>query len=1070
MSLQSLLKIRQGEGQRVLWMFVLLFLLVGAFITGRIIRDSLFLELPNVRDKLPLVYVAISITIALLTTVVTRINEHVNRTTFMTVAILLMCATLVASHFFVSNPPEWFPWAFYVWVDAFGSVMVLQFWTFANEIFNSREAKRLFALIGGGGVIANIAFGLGIGQLANRLGLDFMLDAFAGSLLLALGALVFARRSQPADTTAKTPEKSDRERKTKAPVLESRYLKLIAATTLCTFLVTTLGDFEFKLIVGETITNRDERAAFFGTFYGVTGALSAFVQFFLTNRILERLGILPALLALPVALFTGGVAIVISPVLWAGTLLKGGENTLRYTINDATTQLLYLPIAKQARARAKALVDGVLKPLAIGLAGLALFLLSKQLGHFQVGVALVSLTSLWVVLLVLLRGEYLKTLLLTLKQRRLDFEGVGAQNADEGTIRTFTTTLKSGEPEEILTVLDLLTHTHIQNAEQLVLPLLKHADNDVQVAALNYLAARGRPDMAPKVAATFNDDSELVRAAAISAYCVLAKDDAAAALEGFLDDPSLLIRGATVAGLIKNGGIEGVLTAADQLKSMIDDPNPRMRERAAWVLGEIGATGFYRPLIDLLRDSDTRVQLTAVESCARLRSPKLIEPLLQLLREGKAAPPPIIEALCAYGPEVETQMLKLFRDTAQPLQFREHMTRILMRIGGQPSVRTLLGELRLASDRLRTQSMNAALRIVRLKPETNLRPETLERCLQRELEGYLQALIVEQELGTSSELLLTDLRTRCEDGLIRVFYALSLLYPTSSLELVLANLQSQDANLRANALEVIDNVLTNEHKAKLIPLADDQLLPKAIRDGVPGLDVIHHEREDWLRELMSDPDPWTVVAALHAAAIARLQDLTPTMKALLNHESSWVRETSLFALKYVTAEGEVYSMAAKLIGDNVERVRRYGEHVLAELTMISNVEKVLFLKKIDLFRRIRGEDLARIADIAEEISYDAAERVFAEGDGGDALYLIVNGKVKVHKSEVQLAELGERQCFGEISILDSEPRSASVTALSPILLLKIRREDFGDIMQQKPEIAQGVIKVLCGRLRSANKR
>jgi CRP-like cAMP-binding protein len=159
-----------------------------------------------------------------------------------------------------------------------------------------------------------------------------------------------------------------------------------------------------------------------------------------------------------------------------------------------------------------------------------------------------------------------------------------------------------------------------------------------------------------------------------------------------------------------------------------------------------------------------------------------------------------------------------------------------------------------------------------------------------------------------------------------------------------------------------------------------------------------------------------------------------------------------------------------LIGDEVERVRRYGEHVLAELPMISNVEKVLFLKKIDLFRRIRGDDLARIANIAEEISFDADQRVFGEGEMGDALYLVVTGKVKIHKGDMQLAVLGERQCFGEIAILDSEPRSASVTVLEPLLALKIRRDDFSEIMTQKPEIAQGVIKVLCARLRTANKR
>ena len=69
------------------------------------------------------------------------------------------------------------------------------------------------------------------------------------------------------------------------------------------------------------------------------------------------------------------------------------------------------------------------------------------------------------------------------------------------------------------------------------------------------------------------------------------------------------------------------------MKCMIADYDPRVRGRAAWVLGEIGATGFYRPLVDLLRDPDVRVQATAIESCARLKSPKLIEPLLSPKQE-----------------------------------------------------------------------------------------------------------------------------------------------------------------------------------------------------------------------------------------------------------------------------------------------------------------------------------------------------------------------------------------------------------------------------------------------------
>lgn len=135
--------------------------------------------------------------------------------------------------------------------------------------------------------------------------------------------------------------------------------------------------------------------------------------------------------------------------------------------------------------------------------------------------------------------------------------------------------------------------------------------------------------------------------------------------------------------------------------------------------------------------------------------------------------------------------------------------------------------------------------------------------------------------------------------------------------------------------------------------------------------------------------------------------------------------------------------------------------------MLSTVEKVLFLKSIDLFSQIPGEDLAQIALISTEESREPNEEIFAEGEAGDALYLVLDGRVRVHKNDRVIAELGERECFGEMAILDAAPRSATVTALIDSNLLKISREDFQEIMVEKPEIATGIIRVLSGRLRNA---
>ncbi len=138
--------------------------------------------------------------------------------------------------------------------------------------------------------------------------------------------------------------------------------------------------------------------------------------------------------------------------------------------------------------------------------------------------------------------------------------------------------------------------------------------------------------------------------------------------------------------------------------------------------------------------------------------------------------------------------------------------------------------------------------------------------------------------------------------------------------------------------------------------------------------------------------------------------------------------------------------------------------------MLTTVEKVLFLKSIDLFRALPAEELAQIAEIAEEQEFVAGDPIFAENEPGDALYLVVEGQVRVHRSDKQLAVLSVRDVVGEMAVLDGESRSASVTVVNSATLLKIGRDDFRDILSERPEIAMGVIKVLSHRLRATNKK
>ncbi|MBI2377586.1 MAG: cyclic nucleotide-binding domain-containing protein [Deltaproteobacteria bacterium] len=134
--------------------------------------------------------------------------------------------------------------------------------------------------------------------------------------------------------------------------------------------------------------------------------------------------------------------------------------------------------------------------------------------------------------------------------------------------------------------------------------------------------------------------------------------------------------------------------------------------------------------------------------------------------------------------------------------------------------------------------------------------------------------------------------------------------------------------------------------------------------------------------------------------------------------------------------------------------------------MISTLERVLFLKSIDLFRDMDGEELVRVAQIAAEVTFEPGAVLMSEGEIGDSLYLLAAGRVAVEKGKAKVAEIGARECVGELAMLDSEPRSATVRAIEPVLALKISRDEFCSLLDESGEIARGVIKVLTRRLRN----
>ncbi|HET7841734.1 MAG TPA: cyclic nucleotide-binding domain-containing protein, partial [Terriglobia bacterium] len=287
----------------------------------------------------------------------------------------------------------------------------------------------------------------------------------------------------------------------------------------------------------------------------------------------------------------------------------------------------------------------------------------------------------------------------------------------------------------------------------------------------------------------------------------------------------------------------------------------------------------------------------------------------------------------------------------------------------------------------------------------------------------------------------------------------------------------------ADALEALDSLAPKPVARELLELLEPSPAAQAAKPFAVG---------PALNSLAHHPKPW--VRACTALYLGHHENLATQgggngngrLSELLNDRDAIVRETALYAgwkafhEKWARQVESAARSPEPILHRCAERIKReMGEDGASPNDprkrgepMLLTVEKVLFLKSAPVFSALEGEELAAVADIALEQDYAAGESIFEEGQLAHHLYVLVTGKVevfrKVGEKEYPLALLGARECFGEMAILDDEPRSASIRALEPATVLKVDRESFRELVHERPQISFAIFKMLSQRLRSRN--
>lgn len=331
---------------------------------------------------------------------------HRQQLTYVFSAFFIGCFAFYA--YAIAHPSGVEVWGFYLLGDLYSTLMVATFFAFANDSFDSDTAKRLYGLIGVGGVAGGAVGSTIVSRMVARattttwlvgaIGIAIaiiLLAGYAGRLVTRRGAPA-PKPSAPVDAKG-SPENGQEGSGSAALagarlVLRSRYLLAIVAIVGLYEMVSTIMDFQFTSSV-ERALPAEAIGGHFADVFAVTNWTALVVQLLFTSWVMRRFGLTVALLILPAAAALGSSAFLIMPTLITGSALNPADNAFSYSINQSAKEVLYVPTSRDEKYQAKAFIDMFVQRFAKSVAVLLSLGISTWISSFQ-GVRLLSIATL----------------------------------------------------------------------------------------------------------------------------------------------------------------------------------------------------------------------------------------------------------------------------------------------------------------------------------------------------------------------------------------------------------------------------------------------------------------------------------------------------------------------------------------------------------------------------------------------------------------------------------------------------------------------------------------------------
>ena len=1078
----SVTSIRPEETTPVVLMFAYSFLAMTSYNIVKPLTRSQFIATLG-SDNLPYVlFVAgmlIGVVMHLYTSAIRRLPpRHV-----IPVTQAAIIGLLVLFWGLLQTGAGWVTVAFYFFGLILGILLISQFWTLANDIFDARQAKRLFGFIGGGASLGG-ALGAGITAfLVEEVGSEQLVLVSAATLAGCTGIVALLLRRHPVGeaTGFDAPDAGVGGREALRLLSESRSLKVLALTVACAAAGAAVVDQQLNM-AAEAMRGDGGGDSIAALLAEVTAYLSLggfVVQVALISRIHRSAGIGVALLLLPIGFSASAGLILVTGTLWAVAGARVLGSTLRYTLDKTTREVLFVPLPAELRHRVKPFIDVTMDRFAKAVTAVLLLALIQPWGlgldWRQLSWATLVIVGLWIAVAIRARREYLESFRASIDARTITPDAVMTRAGEAATVETLVEELSNPDPAAVLYAIEML---EALDKPHLVTPLLlRHESGPVRVRALRALAS-GRSRVAHRwkgvVERMTRDDDVDVRAAALEALASLSHRDAAATMSDHLDDSEPRVAVAAAAVLARSGREPDVLLAAETLQRLVDDvrdTGAEGRREAARALAKIEDRRFRTLLATLLHDHRTDVVLEAIRSARALgASDGLFLPGLLSSLGHRNLKHAARETLVAYGEESIPALRYALENPHEHVWVRRHIPSTLALLPHQAAMDALTGSLDTADGFLRYKIIAAIERLRRNHPGLVVPHPAIEALLTRESRRYCNVLTLGNNLfrhapapddtglerargverrdpdraatlAPHDTLLERALRELLERNLDRIYRLLGILHEVGDVAAARQAIEHGDSRRRARALEYLDNVLPGDVRRRILPLIDETPLSAKVEHANVLLGTRPRDLEDTLAQLIHDTNPVIAATAIHFAVEHAPGTLIDDLQWVNAHRTATdphVNDTASWAL----------SLGASGRGSTAAAV-----HGLPTVALANR------LSHIPIFEFVSVDELFRVIESGREVSYAADQPVGTEG-ATEAVELLVAGSVRRSIAAGRGPALRAPGVLGLEEVLQGAPTTEPTWAAEPSVCLRIGAADFMAMVSDDVLLAQGLFRLL----------